>query len=805
MNNDIVFDFEALYNDLKEMIVIVNEDASILAVNNTTLDILSYTKDEILNKSVSEICCDKTLENVVKCNIDSFSVNLCSKYKQLVAINGKLNFVNINNIKVAILKLFKTDEVIFSSVFSANKERTECSNFIKDLNGRYIFVNDVFEKHFNLDKSEVIGKFDHELWDEGLSYKLRREDLYVISTKKTYVTYNTQIIGDEIFYYETSKSPVFGENNKVVAVLGNTKDITESVKLRNELVIQNEQLSIIYKILNNSSSKINIMSLFNSLYKDFKALLNIDNMSVFLHNSDIDKLEYCTSYGITKDFMDMYDNNDKFRDFIYEVFSSRKSVPMSNVLEFEEIKAKNTGFGETCYCACYPLVYNGESFGVIYFGCNSEQYSYSWDNKFMEAVCKNISILLQNAILYTKLEENLTFEKEANEQINLYFDTTIDFFCIVDKHCCMKKVGKQMLETLGYTEQEITHLPVIDIVHGDEKNVFSDMKDNFNKEGSAEFIIRMLCKNGEYRIVDWNVKHLKDREIYICSGRDLSYKKDLEQKEKIVEESFQLEKLKSEFLANISHELRTPIAIIYGSILNMETSLRDHKTVLPKKTYEYVKSVKKNTFRLLRLFNNILEITNVSAGFSDLNLKTYNIVRVVEDISLSLSELLKDQDVSLIFDTDIEERYLNIDSGKMERVILNLISNSVKYSKQGVKTEILIRVYEDHEKVYISIKDNGIGIDSTHLSKIFDKFTQINGCMTRNAEGSGIGLYLVKIMLQMQGANIKVNSTIGEGSEFIIEFPIFNDLEYNAYQEDFDDDFSVKIENFDMEFSDIAY
>ena len=195
----------------------------------------------------------------------------------------------------------------------------------------------------------------------------------------------------------------------------------------------------------------------------------------------------------------------------------------------------------------------------------------------------------------------------------------------------------------------------------------------------------------------------------------------------------------------------------------------------------------------------------MSAGFSDLNLKTYNIVRVVEDISLSLSELLKDQDVSLIFDTDIEERYLNIDSRKMERVILNLISNSVKYSKQGVKTEILIRVYEDHEKVYISIKDNGIGIDSTHLSKIFDKFTQINGCMTRNAEGSGIGLYLVKIMLQMQGANIKVNSTIGEGSEFIIEFPIFNDLEYNAYQEDFDDDFSVKIENFDMEFSDIAY
>ncbi len=806
MIDKILLDFEVFYNDLKEIIIIVDASGLILSLNNTALDMLSFSKDEILNKSVSEICCDKTLENVIKCNIQSFNANLCTKYKQLIPINGKLSNVNIDNVDILILKLFTIEEEVFKNLYFKNRDKEEYSNFIKDVNGKYIFVNDVFEKYFNVSKDDVLHKFDYELWEKDVSYKLRREDLYVISTKKTYVSYSTQIVGNEILYYETSKSPVFGENNKVVAVFGNTRDITENVKLRNELVVQNEQLSIIYKILNNASSKINLMSLFSSLYMDFKTLLNVDSICVFLYNFDMDELEYCTSYGISQNFMDSYIKTDTCREFMNEVFRSKIPVPMTNISEFDnEIKTKYTRAEGIYYCACYPLVYNDISFGVINFGCNSEEYSYSWDNKFMEAVCKNISILLQNAILYTKLEENLKFEKETNEQINLYFDTTIDFFCIVDDNGFIKKIGKQMLEILGYTKEEVISYPSISFVHKDYRHIVREVSANFNEDVTTEFLVKMLCKNGEYRTVDWNVKYLKDRGIYICSGRDLTYKIELEQKKKIVEESFQLEKLKSEFLSSISHELRTPIAIIYGSIFNLETNLRQHNTLLPKKAYEYVKSVKKNTFRLLRLFNNILDITNVDAGFADLKLKTYNIVKVIEDISISVSELLFNQNVSLIFDTDIEEKYANIDVSKIERVMLNLFSNSVKYSKKGIKTEIFVRVYEDEEKVYISIKDNGIGIDSTHLSKIFDRFSQINGSMTRSAEGSGIGLYLVKTLLQMQGANIRVNSIIGEGSEFIIEFPAFDDYEYNHASEDFDSDFSVKIENFDMEFSDITY
>ncbi len=806
MIDNFLLNFEALYNDLSEIIVVVDDNGLILNINNTALDMLSYNRNEILYKSISQICCDKTLENVIKCGINSYNTNLCSKYKQLIPINGKSNIINIDNISLTILKLFTINEEVFTNFYLKNGKSIEYSNFIKDVNGKYTFVNDIFEKYFNISREDILYKFDHELWDKNLSYKYRREDLYVISTKKTFVTYNTQIIGDEVIYYETSKSPVFDENNKVVAILGNIRDITESVKLRNELLIQNEQLSIIYKILNNASSKIDLKSLFSSLYKDFKTLLNVDSICVFLYDFDLDELEYCTSYGVTQTFMDSYVNTDICKEFMYDVFNSKIPVPMTNILEFNnEIKTMHTKAEGIYYCACYPLVYNDVSFGVINFGCNSEEYSYSWDSRFMEAVCRNISILLQNAILYTRLEENLKFEKEANEQINLYFNTTIDFFCIIDENYCIKKVGKQMLETLGYREHEVLDSSIINYIHKEDLPIVCNKIDDIIEEDSIEFLIKLLCKNGEYRTVDWNVKYLKDRGVYICSGRDLTYKIELEQKKKIVEESMHLEKLKSEFLSSISHELRTPIAIIYGVIHIMETNLAQNNIKHPFKLNDYIKTIKKNTFRLLRLFNNILDITNVDAGFANLNLKPHNIIKVIEDISLSVKEHLINQRINLIFDTEIEEKYVNVDVDKMERIMLNLISNSVKYSKKNVATEILVSVYDDEEKVYISIKDNGIGIDSIHLSSIFDRFNQADGSMTRNTEGSGIGLYLVKTLLQMQDGDISVNSVKGEGSEFIIEFPTLKDFDYENAYEDFDSDFSVKIENFDMEFSDITY
>ena len=263
------------------------------------------------------------------------------------------------------------------------------------------------------------------------------------------------------------------------------------------------------------------------------------------------------------------------------------------------------------------------------------------------------------------------------------------------------------------------------------------------------------------------------------------------------------EEIKSDFLSNISHELRTPISIIYGAIRNIDIDMKERNIVISEKSSEYIDSIRKSVDRLLRLFDNILEITNIRAGLADLDLVVCNIVNVIEDINFSIAEYLKKYNISVIFDTEIEERYLKIDPSIIERVILNLVSNAIKYSKVDTRTEIFIKVYEDENKVYISIKDNGIGIEQENFNKIFDIFSQTNECMTKNTEGSGAGLFLVKLLLDLLNADIKVYSELGQGSEFIIDLPIEYQLDFDPYDEEIFEDFSIRKEHLEKEFSDI--
>lgn len=263
------------------------------------------------------------------------------------------------------------------------------------------------------------------------------------------------------------------------------------------------------------------------------------------------------------------------------------------------------------------------------------------------------------------------------------------------------------------------------------------------------------------------------------------------------------EELKNQFISNISHELRTPASIIYCAIRNIEVDLKEKNVVIPEKSSDYFETIRKNVDRLLKLFDNILEITNIRAGLTDVNLMVCNVVNLIEDINFSVSEYLRNYNISMIFDTDIEERYLNIDPKIIEKVMLNLLSNAIKYSKKNIMLEIFIKVYEDKGKLCISIRDNGVGIAEEKLLEIFDVFNQANNCMTKNAEGCGAGLCLVKLLLEMLNADVKVYSELRKGTEFVIEFPIENIVDCDPYDEENQRDYFVKKESIDKEFSDI--
>ena len=277
-----------------------------------------------------------------------------------------------------------------------------------------------------------------------------------------------------------------------------------------------------------------------------------------------------------------------------------------------------------------------------------------------------------------------------------------------------------------------------------------------------------------------------------------SLENNILENKRLINKTTELNKAMTEFFSNISHELKTPLNVILGAVQILSLQTKDvYSNSAELRSIKYLNTIKQNCYRLVRLVNNLIDISKFDSGYYKVDLHNHNVVSVVEDITLSVSDYAKNSGVDLIFDTDIEEKEMAVDLDKIERVILNLLSNAIKFTDEG--GQILVSLWDKKDKIQISIKDNGIGMPQDKLDMIFERFGQVEKTLIRNKEGSGIGLSLVKSIIDMHGGNIKVLSEYGMGSEFIIELPV----RLVEEEEIFNGRIESKVEKISIEFSDI--
>lgn len=276
--------------------------------------------------------------------------------------------------------------------------------------------------------------------------------------------------------------------------------------------------------------------------------------------------------------------------------------------------------------------------------------------------------------------------------------------------------------------------------------------------------------------------------------------KDIEIDKKLLKDTLEFNSMIKEFFSNISHELRTPLNVILSAlqVLRMGEEKEGDKGVLEKRS-RYLNIMKQNCYRLLRLINNLIDISKIDSGYLKPNLKNYNIVNIVEDITLSVAQYIHDKGVEVIFDTNVEEKIIACDPDNIERIMMNLLSNAVKFTNSGDK--ITVEVMDLGECIEISVKDTGVGIPKNKLQVIFERFRQVDNSLSRSHEGSGIGLSLVKALVDMHGGSIQVDSSLGQGTEFVVMLPVkkindSNEVEQTITYED-------KTERIGIEFSDI--
>jgi signal transduction histidine kinase/AraC-like DNA-binding protein len=244
----------------------------------------------------------------------------------------------------------------------------------------------------------------------------------------------------------------------------------------------------------------------------------------------------------------------------------------------------------------------------------------------------------------------------------------------------------------------------------------------------------------------------------------ISYKNQGKIDKAVLKEKEETEKIKSRFFANISHEFRTPLTLIFGPAKDIMDKTNDLKTK------ENAGIINRNAGRLYGLVNQLLDLSKLEAGRMTLETSEQNIISLLKGLVLSFTSLAERKRITLKFNTIEENLNVYIDKEKIVRIVNNLLSNAFKFTPEGGRIDFTVgKMIKELE---LRISDSGIGIPKERIDNIFDRFYQVDGSHSRESEGSGLGLALTKELVELHKGKIKVESTEGEGSTFTILLPL---------------------------------
>lgn len=224
--------------------------------------------------------------------------------------------------------------------------------------------------------------------------------------------------------------------------------------------------------------------------------------------------------------------------------------------------------------------------------------------------------------------------------------------------------------------------------------------------------------------------------------------------------------LKSQFLNTVSHELRTPMNAIVGF---SQLLLRQHKQLLTQQQTDMVSRIFHNGKNLLVLINDILDLSNIETGRTELKIEEFDLANLVISVALEFGERVTQKNLAMSVSACLQNQYIVNDKSRLRQVLANLISNAIKFTHQG---SICVQVRElSGDRLAIAVGDTGIGICETEQQRIFDKFHQVDRTTTRQYPGTGVGLAITASLVKMMNGTISVTSQVGKGSKFTIELP----------------------------------
>ncbi|SQB34705.1 sensor histidine kinase [Clostridium perfringens] len=490
--------------------------------------------------------------------------------------------------------------------------------------------------------------------------------------------------------------------------------------------------------------------------------------------------------------VDKENTSDKFfyyLIFYLLVFSVGNIIFLDNLHNLRDTYLLGVCFSQILdFSSCYILVE-----GIIRFSLNK---NFNTINRIM--LFKRSEFDRNNRYLRKKIEELKELENLLDREELLFnkINSAIGDYIFISKGEKLFYLNDEALEFLEVENKESILFESMEVLYEKilEKQVY--LKEKGSMDSYKEIIFKNIkggYSNGEFYTIPFGDNY----KIIIIN--DITKKNNALRLNKYLKYKLEEENIKGEFFTNICHELRTPINVINSALQlnNLNIENRDINSIERNNLV-----IKQNCLRLIRTINNFIDANKISEGQIETNIMVLNVVEVVENILDASSEYISKKKINFVFDPDFEEIFIAIDSEFLERIILNLLSNSVKYGSEN--GNIYVKIYFEGKDLVIMIENDGIAISYDEQKYIFDKFTKSNKALNRTQEGSGLGLYISKSLMKMQGGDLKVDIYEGHGNRFKLYFydvDLFKEIDRTEHI--FNNNYYNLKERAEIEFSDI--
>jgi len=430
-----------------------------------------------------------------------------------------------------------------------------------------------------------------------------------------------------------------------------------------------------------------------------------------------------------------------------------------------------------------PLIARNKLIGTLNVGSRQKNAFTEVDLENLVGFANIVSAALEHTLL-------LIEARDMGERYRTVQKHASDIFMLVDKNTGkLAEVNRKCCEAFGFNEDELIGKSYFELYP--KEGQLQARRDFINvlSQKSKLFVDRRLIRrDGEIIFADINASLITIKsDMYIqVMIHDMSQRKMLEQQIIMQNKNLQnankklrdIDLIKTEFLANISHELRTPLSIIIAyseSLLDEGISAEDRK--------QFLGVIMENGQNLLQLIDDLLDLSRLETSGTMLNSSLTHIHDVIRSIWPRMERLATEKQITLDLQQEDNIPVTDIDNRRIQQVLLCLIQNAIKFTDQS--GAVSLRTLMENGFVRVDVKDNGAGIASDKMPKIFDTFSQLDGSTTRKWGGLGIGLTMAKHIVELHGGVIIVESEEGKGSVFSFKLPIDTGAFEGAHNTDF--------------------